>query len=447
MRFFRRVLLSVSLLTLCLCALESWDVVAQQHQRRSASSYADQWLVILSSSKQQGVVPAGLLLLQQNPSLGARVARLSSSEFKGLMPCYEVVVAQAFSSKKKAVQFAKKLQRLKIDHYLKNAGKYVGIQRHVEAHCRGEAQPTSFQCGAMRWVEEHKGTLFLHLPLADALAQRVQPISVRPKQWKGSLTTWIAPTASRRVGGYEIGKKYNIFSLKQNNSVATCAIKRFVFLTRGQPHFGWMQTHSQGRKPKAPGCGEPVLFAQLSCAPQTLPRGLRFDFALPVEHKTPAMYLEQPTTPQPQQLAQLQELFLKDDGYHKTLAKATQDAEKKKETLRRHFSFRSFAGLGRTLFLFQVRLQTKEGNVFCGAEDVRMDLYGVAEKSASGQLKQLQPLVGLEADQKVEGLFDLESDGRFEVLLSSFYSKRSIIRSVTGQSACSITVSFCDCSC
>ena len=205
------------------------------------AEYSGKWVVILGSNKKPGVIPDGIDVA--NPPDG--VVTLDSTEFKGLSPCYEVVVAGGFTAMRDAVAKSNTLKAEGIDNYAKKAGKWVGKQPAVTAFCEGELEPSTAVCPEnVRFVEEYAGRSFVHLGLNPVLQERILEGAPPPKTLEGA-SSWISLLPNDVVGDFKKGESLGIDE--------ACTITGFVALTRGRPHFGWYQNTDQ----KSPAVANP----------------------------------------------------------------------------------------------------------------------------------------------------------------------------------------------
>ena len=264
----------------------------------SGKPYGGKWVLILGSHTNSTDVPDSLPKLAKHPDLMKSVARIASSEFKNLMPCYQVVIAGAFDSKKQARKRWKKLKAIKVDSYFKNTGKWVGAQPKVEAYCARKAKGQAVgACGSLRWVErwgKDAKRRFLMVPVDKVVLERLKEKAKARKPVDGDVTVWRTPLANEVVGEIRKGNAFDLYAVDKAAKRATCKVSGFALLTRGQPHFGWIQMAEQ-KKPKRPGCGSPVVFAELRCdgdigrpcgvQPVRLHHGIQFDA---IENPQPA---------------------------------------------------------------------------------------------------------------------------------------------------------------
>ena len=84
----------------------------------NAAQVSQNWLVILASAKDSKQQPESIETLHKHPEIPTQLMLLSSTEFKGLMPCYYITIANAFPEKADAMAYSQKLKSLNIDHYI-----------------------------------------------------------------------------------------------------------------------------------------------------------------------------------------------------------------------------------------------------------------------------------------------------------------------------------------
>jgi hypothetical protein len=402
--------------------------------------YGDQWLVILSSSKELGKIPEGQQILETKPELGAKVVRLSSTQFKGLMPCYEIVVAKAFADRKEAAAYSAKLRELGVDNYAKNAGKFIGEQPEVEAYCREEREPEATSCGALRWVTDRPGQTWMEIEVDALVLERATASAPPERPLDPGYESWAAPLTAKTLGPYTVGQKYKLYDASSGNA-ASCSIKGFVSGTLGTPHFGYLQqAQEEGKPPTAPGCGEAKLYAELDCG------GAKGDFALLETEKAPVIYVDQgEQTRDTKALVAVRKALEASEEYKTKLADATAEAKAKGQPLQTIISLQAFRRPDRGVFVMKITLQTGEGYIECGGEDLREELVGVVEQAPGGVGKVLFPLQSIDYAE-IDAVLDLEGDGALELLQTGFIDSRSIHR-LDGSEACETSIPFCDCGC
>lgn len=401
-------------------------------------SLSEKYLVILQSSPEPGVAAPSLAQLEQHPELLAGVVRASSSWFKGLAPCYEITVAGAFEYQRQASTLARQLDLLGVDNYVKGAGRYVGRQETVDAWCRRADAPAPTGCEGVRFAEVHDGAVWLPLLLApESLSAALEGLP-NPTPL-GGLDAWAAPIPPERLPRDLSGSRWKMVAPASGKSLGSCKIAAFAALTSGHPHFGYLQ---QQPPPTAPSCGEAAPFARLDCKkPPDEPL-----IAVPRDAPDPVLFTA---------LAPLRDIDLEDDvkamvnrapGFSSAFAEAREAANERSAPLQQLVSLTGYVAPGKKVLAVRVTLQTGDGEVWCGADDVRVDLLAVYDWPADGGLG--EPLVPLHRIENTEllGLIDLEDDGVPELVERAWPDTLRLERA--GQEpSCELERAYCDCPC
>lgn len=392
---------------------------------RSGKGYSDHWLVILSSKKELAHLPDGAkALLAEPPPIEADLARLSSTEFKALQPCFEIVVAKAFSDRKEAVAYSKQLTALGIDNYAKHAGRWVGEQPRVDAYCRGERTDSELTCpsGAVL-AESHAGEHFLRIDLDPAVSGPA--LASAPALKSISETAWIAPLPAKSLGSHSVGDTW--VTSAATGPTLTCRIWRFVAATRGTPHFGWYE----GERAE-PGCGEPIVMAELTCDGAD-------DIVLasrsPFEKAQPGGEIS-------------------DDESDARTAIEVADAEARWNAYRQSahdqagpepvteaYTFERLTAGGRVLVAIRGRWTTGEGNAECGGTDVDTQAWVLVDPAKRAIVA--GPIDAYGMMQVVP--FDLGSDGAWEVWARDWNGTARILDG--DRALCTNDLPYCDCPC
>lgn len=399
---------------------------------------SDRFLVILSSSKRARTMPASLAILAEHPPLIDPVVRASSSWFEGLMPCYEVTLAGAFEYRRQATALARQLEGLGVENYVKQAGRYLGPQAVVEAWCQADHQALTEGCGQALFAEVHDGKAWLRLAQDPIVVERALQGSPDPEPL-GGLEAWSASLPVETIDPHREGDAWKLYAPASAQTLGRCKVKSFEAITRGQPHFGYLR---QDPPPTSPGCGSPELFARLDCKePPQEPL-----LALPADHPEPVLYTA---------LAPLRDIELEDDvkvivnrspAFAKSFQQARTAAEERSMPLQQLVSLRGFVGPKHKLLLVQVTLQTGDGLVWCGSDDVRHDLAAVFEWTTEGGIgAELVPFHPLEMAE-VLGLIDVDADGVPELFQLRWPGEYQLVFGGAEQ-VCSAPQDYCDCPC
>ena len=314
------------------------------------AAFGDKVLVILSSSLQPGVDPAGLVDAAAEP--GVTLARLDSTAFKGLMPCYEIVVAGAFADVAAARELSGRLKARGVEHYLKPAGAWVGARPELDRACSARRAPPA-PGSTVAFVEGPGARLSLDPALEVEVLSRSPP--VLPVDEAG--TAWAAPLTVHGVAPWTVGDA--LVGVTAAGEVVGCTLERFLKGVSGTPHFGWVQDGPQDR----PGCGDEHLYAKVDCdAVLVLPTGSAPLTARPMGAVSTAAPADLPLD-WDLQVRQQQGL-----GSERGTVQVAWEVQ----PLRL-----GEAGLRRV----SVRLWTGEGNTWCGAEDFAWSAVGLLDEA------------------------------------------------------------------
>ncbi len=399
---------------------------------------SDRFLVILASSATPGTTPDSLAALAGEPELLAAVSRASSSWFDGLMPCYEITVAGAFEYRRQATALARQLDGLGVESYVKQAGRYLGPQAVVQDWCSSDHQALSEGCGQARFAEVHDGKAWLWLPQDQLVIDRALEGSPEP-QPLGGLEAWSSPLSAQTIDPHKVGEAWKLYAPGSATSVGRCKVQGFTAITRGQPHFGYLQ---QDPAPTAPGCGGPEIFARLSCKdPPDEPL-----LALPAVHPEPLLYTA---------LAPLRDIDLEDDAkvivgrspaFRPTFERARAEAERRSMPLQQLVTLRGFVARQQKVLLVQVTLQTGDGEIWCGSDDVREELAAVFEWTQEGSIgAEIVPFHNLDMAEII-GLIDLDADGVPELFQRRWPDEIQLVGG-GGEQRCTAPKAYCDCPC
>ena len=227
------------------------------------SELNNRWLVILGALD-DGKLPANWESTSDKlKTLGVKPMATWSSYFKGLMPCWNIIVGGSYASKAEARTQTKALKRAGINNYYKHAGKYVGRDPRVESACAQSQQGSSTNIGmypAIQWG----GKALLPVSAPAPILERALEKSGSDRALDSQKTVWLRSLVPIRIGDMSLGKQVMVRALKGSKAPMTCKVKRFVALTWGAPHFAWF-SHPDVDK-STPGCGEPQVMAELDCA-------------------------------------------------------------------------------------------------------------------------------------------------------------------------------------
>lgn len=385
------------------------------------SDFSDRWLIILSSNKELGVQPKAVDQLAI-AGVETKIAVLSSTEFKALMPCYEIVTAHSFTGRKAAVAYSRKLTKLGIDNYPRFAGKWVGAQPRVEAYCRGDREPVEFdECPSkLGFVERVDARTFVRLRVDPIVENRVIDAAGAPRRLdRGS---WIAPLGAHKIEGVEVGDAYSVIDGSGRNTA--CKVEAFAVLTLGEPHFGSADATT-------PTCGSAALFAELDCASDRAILAIRGT-------STPSRFVRQPASNE--DIVRGRKALDASEAHTAIRKRAEGEAKAQGEALKAKLTPTVFVLGSRRLLTLQLDYTTRDGRDMCGADDVNVRVIGLVDVSAEA------PVV-LRAFSQVTGeVVDvLDIGGKVTLSLKAWPDRRWLEQA--GKTVCEIENAYCDCPC
>jgi hypothetical protein len=379
------------------------------------SGKADRYWIILSSKLEAGHEPEGLRKLAAHPELRLQPERLSSTPYKNLMPCYEVVVAAVIADRKQAIELSRKLSGLGIDNYAKNAGPWVGPRPELDAYCKGLALPPQgsatlglFEPGLGARVELDPAAL-------EALLASAPPLHMKDQEHE----LWAAALPHQTVGPWSVGAQ--LTALGAETGTQTCTIRGLLVGVAGTPHFGWRE---HDPRPSRPACGEPALYLDLQC-PQGEPELILSALgsgraALP---QGPARTLPSPSPLPP--------------GSETIAARVAEEAEATAVSVQQ--SRQSWKLGGRHLQLESITWQSGEGWWMCGGEDLYQQAFALREGD-----RLVLPFVPAQGEELI-GVFDSDGDGSPELLLQDTITRSRRLLRAGGEQVW--RRAYCDCPC
>lgn len=399
--------------------------------------YGDRFLVILGSYASPGQTPDGFEKLASS-GLDAKPARLTSGRYKGLMPCWEIVVANGFKTRKQATQWAAPLKDIGLDYYVKNAGAYVGASKQVDRYCADVQEADSGDGGTcadeLRFVVDVGGVPHVALALDPLVEERLMADVYPPTPVDESGTVWFAPLGAERVGDIEVGSVYTLVDLVNAEMVKDCKVDRFAALTRGIPHFSWADMGGD-----EPGCGTARPFAVLDCTLAGLPA-----LAVP-PGRTPPEVFEKGGALTGEALEAYRSAAREDRSFQVHLGLAQADATAVDAELVVDIQVATYSGTS-GLRVVRAEMVTGEGFDLCGGDDVRREVVGVFavgdKDDAVGKL--LVPFQDT-TWATVDGVVRL-SDGSWRLAIQYGFGGQSLLNGA-GEETCALEEPFCDCAC
>ncbi len=364
-------------------------------------------LVILSSSLERGLSVPGLDIAAALPEI--RLERLDSTEFKGLMPCYEVVVATREGLTPRLL--SEQLKAAGVDHYLKPSGAHIGPRPELSGACSAMREPPA---GSERVAFLEPG-LGIALPIDAALTAPLLDAAPALQAVDEEQDRWRARTPARSVGAATVGQALR--GLRYDGGPVTCTVQAWAVGVSGRPHFGMRDAGLQ-----APACGSPRIYAEVDCdADLVLLNGAgqagRFDG--PWEPGGPALA---PAAWQPALDAA-------------RTAAAANGAPVTERWRQRKLSLPD--GPARVL---ELTLQTGEGEWFCGGEDHHAVFVGLVGQDGASRLAPVD-ITG----SALRGVVDSDGDGVFGLHLDEEITGSQRLLGDGGDAA--LPRAYCDCPC
>ena len=218
------------------------------------------------SDKNKGETPASWQTIQANPQLGIAPTRVNSSLYKGLMPCWEIIIAKGTANQKEALALSKKLKKQKISNYVKNAGQFVGKDSRLEKLCMPKIKTKKKDIAATLAISLH-GHVYIPVEASSIHLERTLESKPKLKPIDKQHDIWYGKLPHKTIDQYTLGQQYTVLHFQQNAPKRTCSIDGFAVFVRGA---GWPDLSQ-----KEPSCGEEILQQKLSKpVAKSLPRDM-----------------------------------------------------------------------------------------------------------------------------------------------------------------------------
>lgn len=413
-------------LVLILC-LSFWgDVTNAAPTEADGRSLDNRWLVIL------GALDGGKLPTKwENTAVklekaGIRPESTWSSYFKGLMPCWNIIIAGSYASEPEAKAESKRLKKAGINNYFKHAGNFVGKDARVETACRESATSAEKNIGvypAIQWG----GKALIPVSAPAAILERALEKSGTDSPVNPRKTAWIRSLIPISVGGLAVGQAIAVTRLNLSKSESLCKVKRFVALTWGSPHFSWEQNATEAT---APGCGSPQVMAELDCA-----LGRDGDVGIGFEPSQKFRLL--PLPKETRSIMTLSDEFVAHDGTIVDVrARGHGYAAKVGNTLVSELNAHEIDGVD--YVVQHLNFYTGEGMTECGGEDFN--------ETVSVVVKKFRPVTRVFESTflSIHGVVEHGADYYF---LSTGSGGNLMLHSASMETFGSISKGFCDCGC
>lgn len=382
-----------------------------------------QYLVIVHSGAAGEPLPEGLLALARDPARAGSLVRLRSSRFKGLMPCYDIVIAGASTQLSEARARAAELEAAGVDHYVKPAGSYVGPDPRLDDLCAAESLGT---CDTgLRFVVHVGDAPHLALQLEAEVAERaIGGSPTPPARLSEDGSVWATPLPVQQVADVRKGDPWTLHSLESERTL-DCTVASFGAVTIGQPHFSWTQAEE---RPTGPGCGSPEPMARLSCSEPTVGEAW-----LARPGGSGPLSVITLTDPEATALSEADARLLVQQAEARLDAAQDQARAQGQPLQVRHLA----TGDSGTRLL-QLELQTGEGESWCGGPDLS-EVHSLV-LGAPG------PLVALHETTDRAVLALVEVDGAVR-LVERDWTGSLVMLDASGTEICAWERAYCDCPC
>lgn len=354
------------------------------------ASLANRWLVTVRRGD-----AAGLEQLASHPDLSLTPLRVPSSAFRDLVPCEDLVAAASFVARDEAIALQRRLDALSLPTDVVFTGAYVGRRPRLESWCDGARAEVTATCGDVRFVERHGDASFLVLGL-DAAAT-ASAVAGAPAAAPGAGGNWVSKLDALEVGGVKVGDAWTGMSAE---GVATpCTVDGFVALTRTVGD--------------AVPCGGPSVLASLSC------RGDGNQFALAPHTAEPVRWIKG-GKPKPAALAAAMVAVTSSRAFLDARGAIGRLAEARRGAVDEAFEVDVVRAGDTVGMLVVATLSTGPKGAGCSAEGDQRTVVGVVN-ATGGELTTFQDL----GAGTVDGVFDLDGDGRPELLQNTWPSLRA----------------------
>lgn len=375
------------------------------------SAMADRWLVVVARSNTAGADSPSLGVLAAHPELEVQPTRVSSSAFRSLAPCEELVVAGAYVGRDEAAFQQRKLAAVDVTSDLVFTGAYVGRRPQLEAWCGARQGAVSADCGDTRFVDQRAGKRWLALGLDAATTRGL--VEGAPAPAAAADGSWVAPLTASAAGAVTVGDVWEGWS--STEATGACKVVGLAAVTRSIPS-------------GAP-CGGPEVLAEVECREGA-------SFAVRPGARPPTPWLRT-GEPKPAPLAAAMVAVTQSDAFRAARDAVQRVAEARRAKVDEAFDIdvvRSSTGAG---MLVAATLSTGSSGEGCTAEGEVHTVVGVV--GAGGEVLTAFQDIGKGA---VEAVVDLDGDGRPELLDQAWPGVRAW-HGVDGATRCALEPPQC----
>ncbi len=332
-------------------------------------------------------------------------------------------------SKQTIVTYAYKFRKNVIKKYL--------IKKGAKRYSNLKNTPGNMP-GNFYWVESHAQKTYIKLNTDDFEEYINLPI----KPIDNSYKVWIQTISDEIVGNYKTGESFDLYSL-EGDYIPKIKIKRFVLLTRGQPHFGYnQQIQESGKEPERPGCGSPLLFAEVGLESGAF-------FARKSNSKKAILFDEYPgSVIGGDKLAKIEKVILSDYEYKKAKLEAQKIAKRDNSSITQNIEYKLYKSNRKKILIVSVDIYTGAGDTACGANDYATLLRVVIILNKNYYIRDIiMPLSKYEERHSpIKKVIDL-NDGTGFKIIEERWQKKILISPESGVIESKIEEDFCDCGC
>jgi|GEM_PF-4957400 len=394
--------------------------------------FDNHWLVILGALDKDGNPPKNWATTEHKlAKLGGQATATWSNYFKGLMPCWNIIVGKSFANESDAQAFTKKLKKAGINNYYKHAGKFVGKDPRVERACKGTEQASVRKIPFFPLVQ-FDGHALAPVTAPQPILARAMEKATNERPVDEARHAWIRELIPLKIGDFSIGKVVRVYE-GDGQKTKNCKVQRFVSLTWGTPHFSWRAERGELGES---GCGTPQVMAKLDCG-----FGNEGEFTVGV------------IGDENLRVTSIQDSFViatkgeKQSPRHEKLLKSTKLAQAKKraqnhareqETEVKTF-FKSNAIGSSQRIIQHVSFLTGHGDTTCGGDDFYQRLTSVLDENGHPEFE------FLETEYEAIDSY-IQFDNKDYFLIQGQFGAMSI-RASNGKNLVSISKAFCDCEC
>ena len=224
----------------------------------SAPDLAGQWVVVVASATEASpALPDLSALTTLDPPMAPMV--LDSSAYTKLAPCLKVAIAAHTTDRKAIFADLKVVRDAGFDAYVKPVGEATGLLNTTDDRCLAGRAPQECPGGVM-FAETWGEHVYVPVGFREEEAESALKEAGALVALDEDKRAWARGLSLSQAGSLAKGSPMTVTSGAGVSK--SCTVTRFVGLVRGQPHFGYLQ---QGDATE-PGCGEPIVAAELDCA-------------------------------------------------------------------------------------------------------------------------------------------------------------------------------------